>query len=137
MTSHLNFNVLKLFDFLLGLIFVISFLNINIYYGGDVINSVWNYIWKPDKEYAIETIISYTGIGILILAFISRSTKILKKFKLLGYLGIILLWIVVFMFFPHYWKEQRSEIFNSQYLFIFSTILLIVVKQMRQHKYGN
>ena len=125
MNTQMKNRLFRILDFIAAFVFSISFLNINIQVSNDVIVSIWNYIWNPDKQYVLMTIVSYIGILLLWMPYIPiLKTKLIKP-KYLSYLGLAILWIVILIFLPDLWDWQRHVILNYQYAFILSTFVLI------------
>ena len=130
MNTHLKDRVFKILEFIVSFVFVISFLNINIQVSNDVIVSIWNYVWKPDKQYVLMTIVSYIGILLILSPYILRINKKYIKPKLLSYVGIAILWIVILIFLPDLWDGQRFDLINYQYTFVLCTLYLISVESI-------
>lgn len=130
MNTHLKDRVFKILEFIVSFVIVISFLNINIQVSDDVIVSIWNYIWNPDKQYVLMTIVSYIGILLILIPNMLKINKKYIKPKLFSNIGIAVLWIIILIFLPELWDGQRYDLINYQYTFVLSTLYLISVKSI-------
>jgi len=126
----MKYKILKILGFIIALVFVISFLNIQIKQSADNMTSIWCFIWKPDKQHVLMSIVSYIGILLTLIPFTQFFNKELKKPILLSYVGIAILWIIVLIFFPFLCEYQRENLLNYQYTFLLSTLFLILNKSI-------
>jgi len=105
-------------------VLIICFLNIHIQTSYDTVSAIWNFIYKPANKYISLTLISYSGILLLIISSLTKQ----KWHSLSFFIGLSLLWVAVFTFYPDYWSLQREDYLNPQYLFILTTIIIIALK---------
>jgi len=105
-------------------VLIICFLNIHIQTSDDTVSAIWNFIYKSGHKFISLKLISYAGILLLIISALIKH----KLHTLSFFIGLSLLWLAVFTFYPYYWSLQREDYLNPQYLFILATIIIIAIK---------
>jgi len=104
---------------LFALVLIISFLNIEIR-SMDTVSSIWVYLYllKPSGIFSI--------IGILLLLVSLINKPVTRTYY--SAIGLLIMWVVVISFYPKYLSSQKSNLINSQSLFILSSIIIAALK---------